>query len=352
MKESLKIDLIVVSICLIIFSVIASNLVVLEDATMDILVELQSYRSKTTDILLKLCSFCGFEFFFIFIPIVCFYGNPSFAKEEGGGEEGEDKSNKKKIKKINFFNHLGLELMIMLIYTWFTLSIIKSYFSRPRPYQVNSSIVVNPRKVAANKEFSFPSGHSCGSASCWLYIWYKCTLTCKKKVSNSVALTGIIITFLASFSRLYFGVHYIHDVFCGWVVAVVFFITFKRFGTKISTMLISFVLMLLLAYSQTADIHLEQKGLIMCPGSIFGILICLPIIEILPSMSPLSNKIEKRGKWRKILRTVLGILGIVFLGSFEAHVEQYFIGHFFYGFAFVSWVLIFSPFLFKLIKLS
>lgn len=43
---------------------------------------------------------------------------------------------------------------------------------------------------------------------------------------------GLLLTFLTSFSRMYFGVHYPHDIVSGWICAIFLFVVFKYFFLK------------------------------------------------------------------------------------------------------------------------
>lgn len=86
--------------------------------------------------------------------------------------------------------------------------ILKFLFHRDRP---------SLWQHAAEKGFSFPSGHAMASAALAtalvIIFW-------KTKYRWVVVATAALLTFLIGLSRLYLGVHYPSDVLAGWSVSV------------------------------------------------------------------------------------------------------------------------------------
>ncbi|MGZ9226519.1 MAG: phosphatase PAP2 family protein [Anaerolineales bacterium] len=102
---------------------------------------------------------------------------------------------------------LGLKIAIILALSNNLQGIFKLLFADPRPYWVSAQV----KAFAAEGTFGIPSGHA----------------------QNTIALGGIIasrvrrrwawmaafaLTFLVGFSRLYLGVHFVHDVIAGWLI--------------------------------------------------------------------------------------------------------------------------------------
>lgn len=101
-----------------------------------------------------------------------------------------------------FFSVVGSE-----VFTY----ILKNWFERPRPttaYYLEHS-------------FSFPSGHATAAVSFYGFVIYYLFYKLKsKKIKNIILFFGIIIALLIGFSRLYLGVHYLSDVFVGYLVGL------------------------------------------------------------------------------------------------------------------------------------
>lgn len=98
--------------------------------------------------------------------------------------------------------------------------VIKNIVQRPRPYNTFSQIIP---LVPPPGKYSFPSGHTAAAFSSMITLFF---------TQKKCALTGLFIALLMGFSRIYVGVHYPTDVFCGAIlgttVAVVAAIIFKK----------------------------------------------------------------------------------------------------------------------------
>ena len=84
--------------------------------------------------------------------------------------------------------------------------IIKNIFMRIRPYDAGIGIV---NLVPALTSSSFPSGHTASSFVCAYML---------TKVFGGKGALSYIPAVLIALSRLYVGVHYLSDVFCGAVI--------------------------------------------------------------------------------------------------------------------------------------
>ena len=73
--------------------------------------------------------------------------------------------------------------------------------------------------------YSFPSGHAMVSTVLYgliAYIAYK--FINKKWLRNSLVFINILVIILIGISRIYLGVHYFTDVFCGFLISVIFMV--------------------------------------------------------------------------------------------------------------------------------
>jgi hypothetical protein len=91
-------------------------------------------------------------------------------------------------------------------------------FAAPRPYWVSAQV----KPFLHENSFGIPSGHAqnsaafTGIAAAWI----------KKPWTWVLAL---LLTFFIGFSRLYLGVHFVHDVLVGWGIGYFLLFLFARF---------------------------------------------------------------------------------------------------------------------------
>lgn len=112
---------------------------------------------------------------------------------------------------------LGLRIGIMLMLTSGLNGIFKLAFHTGRPYWVDSSI----KAYSAESSFGMPSGHSQNSASLW-------GLIAAKLQRKWIVAAACVTIFLIGFSRLYLGVHFIHDVLVGWLIGGLLLFAFLK----------------------------------------------------------------------------------------------------------------------------
>ena len=79
--------------------------------------------------------------------------------------------------------------------------ILKNLVARTRPYEAVDGL---QRLIEAQRDLSFPSGHTGSSFAAAVIIY----LTCPKKIG----IPAMILAVLIALSRLYVGVHYPTDV--------------------------------------------------------------------------------------------------------------------------------------------
>ncbi len=103
---------------------------------------------------------------------------------------------------------------------------IKLMLRVPRPYTYAPEI-----KLASEKDFSTPSGHSFISA-----LMYPSVLFYEKKtrLKNGIRIfLAVFFPFAIGFSRIYLGVHYPTDVLAGWAIGGLISFCFIAFTGKI-----------------------------------------------------------------------------------------------------------------------
>ena len=89
---------------------------------------------------------------------------------------------------------------------------VKNLVARTRPYEVIQGLQL---MIEKQKDFSFPSGHTCASFSA-AYAIYRT----KQVIPKKWGIAAMILATVIALSRLYVGVHYPTDVLGGLVIGL------------------------------------------------------------------------------------------------------------------------------------
>jgi membrane-associated phospholipid phosphatase len=101
---------------------------------------------------------------------------------------------------------LGLRVGVTLLVTGALNDALKMTFHGPRPYWYDPAV----QPYAAETSFGVPSGH----AQIATGVWGMLAASLKRRWAWAVA---VFVIFMIGFSRLYLGVHFLHDVLAGWL---------------------------------------------------------------------------------------------------------------------------------------
>ncbi|HNR01933.1 MAG TPA: phosphatase PAP2 family protein [Anaerolineaceae bacterium] len=112
---------------------------------------------------------------------------------------------------------IGFRAGMMLILSGGLNSIFKIFFHTPRPFWIDSDV----RAFASETSFGMPSGHSQNSAAIWGVI----AGTIRRKWAYIVA---ILLVFFIGLSRIYLGVHFLHDVLTGWLAGILIILAYLK----------------------------------------------------------------------------------------------------------------------------
>ena len=104
--------------------------------------------------------------------------------------------------------HLGIRTIIILLTVDIIGTAFKLLFHQPRPYWIG-----DVQQLSEERSYGIPSTHASDSIAVGGYLAYRVRKTWFWVV------TGIIILFIG-LSRLYLGVHFLHDVVFGWLIGV------------------------------------------------------------------------------------------------------------------------------------
>lgn len=121
---------------------------------------------------------------------------------------------------------LGLRLAFILAASNYLSFTLKLLFAGPRPYWVSTEV----KPFLHEDSFGIPSGHALNSTVGSGVL--------AARLSRPWAwVLAFVLTFFISFSRLYLGVHFVHDVIAGWVIGYLLLSLFMRFWDPIAAWL-------------------------------------------------------------------------------------------------------------------
>lgn len=108
----------------------------------------------------------------------------------------------------------GEQLALSVMAANLTFPLIKNIVRRRRPFGSRPEIY-NLKDVSG---YSFPSGHSSGSASTFVGARVVMNDAKNKQLKNALTVCAIAIPLLVALSRMYLGAHYFTDVVCGLAI--------------------------------------------------------------------------------------------------------------------------------------
>lgn len=116
---------------------------------------------------------------------------------------------------------LGFRVLMVLLSTDILGMGFKHLLRQPRPYWIGD--VQHMGHIESS--YGIPSTHASDSLSVWAYLAYKM----KKRWLWIVAAAVIV---LISFSRLYLGVHFPHDLLGGWAIGLIVLVLFIKYEKR------------------------------------------------------------------------------------------------------------------------
>ena len=221
---------------------------------------------------------------------------------------------------------LGMRVLLIFITTDFLGLCSKQLLRQPRPYWIGD---VKP--LAEETSYGIASTHASDSIAVWGYLAYRL-----KK--NWLWALSILVVLLIGFSRMYLGVHFPTDVLGGWLIGLVVIFLFVKgepwilpwlnrqsgagqigigFVVSITMILIGWLINLLIAPipdpPEWAQYALLARGIshyITLAGALFGTVLGYVLMRQHAAFQ------AKGDWWKKLLRYVLGIVGVlvIYLG--------------------------------------
>jgi len=222
---------------------------------------------------------------------------------------------------------VGLRIGVMLLLSGFSNGFLKLIFKSPRPYWVSDKITAG----AEHNSFGLPSGHAMNSAAVWGWTAREMGKTWAKWVMG-------ILVFLIGFSRIVLGVHFISDVFLGWLVGLLLIWLFARnldsLGKTLQKMPLTSLLALALLSSglmvllpaltkvvssswQPAADWVARAGAIDPMNLEFSLTLAGLWFGMLGGFAILMHQRgilqSNQGDWQKVARYFIGLIGVVVL---------------------------------------
>jgi len=196
----------------------------------------------------------------------------------------------------------AVRLTMVFMFSVYFNTILKDLLKLPRP----ADITVNISRIKV-KGYGFPSGHSQTS----LVVWW---LLADKFKKNWFWLITIIILLMIGFSRIYLGVHFIYDIFGGWIVGAVLLVLYFGFSDSIEKWL------------KSLKINIQLILAVIFP---LGFALIHPVKEVVGAMAAMSgaaigliftfnhlNYSADGNYMQKLLRFIVGLIitGIIYGG--------------------------------------
>ena len=116
---------------------------------------------------------------------------------------------------------LGMRALLVVISTNFLGMAFKLVFHQPRPYWLGEV-----KGLDTETSYGIPSTHATVSLAFWGYLAFRV-----KK--NWLSILAGCLVFLISLSRLYLGVHFLHDVLFGWLIAGIVIYAFLKSEARV-----------------------------------------------------------------------------------------------------------------------
>jgi membrane-associated phospholipid phosphatase len=117
---------------------------------------------------------------------------------------------------------LGFRAFMVLLSTDVVGMAFKHLFHQPRPYWIG-----DVKQMGVETSYGIPSTHASDSFAVWGFLAYEVK-------RRWLWITAVVLVLLISFSRLYLGVHFPHDVVGGWLIGLLVLVLFVKYEEGIS----------------------------------------------------------------------------------------------------------------------
>ena len=119
-------------------------------------------------------------------------------------------------------SQLGFRVFLILLSTDFVAVAFKNLLHQPRPYWV-----ADVKQLGSETSYGIPSSHASDSLAVWGYLAYRVQ-------KNWFRVMAVVLIVMIALSRLYLGVHFLHDILGGWLIGGAMLYLFIRYEQKLS----------------------------------------------------------------------------------------------------------------------
>jgi membrane-associated phospholipid phosphatase len=228
---------------------------------------------------------------------------------------------------------LGLRIALILAASSYLNAIVKVLFAAPRPFWVSARV----EPLSVESTFGVPSGHAQNAAA----LWGVMAAEVQGARRRWAWVAAFFLTLFIGFSRLFLGMHFLHDVIVGWLLGLLLLVAFLKLWEPVAAWLkgktlvqqVSFALLVslvMIAVGIWSTLPLRAyafpeawaanalragpvpdpvsiEGMFTSAGSFFGLAAGAAWIASRGGY-PTSGPLEKRA-----LRYVVGLIGIMIL---------------------------------------
>lgn len=221
----------------------------------------------------------------------------------------------------NVSSGVAIRALMVLLASEYAVSATKQIFRQPRPYW-NSDVSA----ISEEPTYGLPSGHAANSYSFWGFL-------SSRLRARWFSWLAMFLILMVALSRIYLGVHYVHDVLGGWLLGALILIAFNKYEKQLSTFFNSKPLgtqvalafgislaMVVAAFAMStafagtlepvewadfaSEAHSPETSVSLA-GTLFGGLLGYTLMKR-------SGKFSSQGSMnRKVTRYLLGVIGVV-----------------------------------------
>jgi membrane-associated phospholipid phosphatase len=149
----------------------------------------------------------------------------------------------------------GMRAFALLVLSDSVNGIAKWFFHEPRPYWV----VPQVKAIGVESSYGIPSGHAQTGAAYW---GLHATVLRKRWAWVAAA----VVVGAISLSRLYLGVHYLHDLAAGWIIGALLLIAYLRVEPRVSVRLVAWPLAAQIGAAFAGSILIAALALLVRSG--------------------------------------------------------------------------------------
>ncbi len=146
---------------------------------------------------------------------------------------------------------LGFRVSMILLSTDIVTTSFKTLLHQPRPYWV-----ADVKQLSAEPSYGIPSSHTSDSLAVWGYLIYHVR-------KNWFRVIAVILIIMIALSRLYLGVHFLHDILGGWLIGGVMLFLFIKYEEKVSSWLNTHTTRFQIGFSFLISLMIIATGLII-----------------------------------------------------------------------------------------